>query len=56
MITPETTLDEWALNPDGVTYHGAKLVQWLYYCSTGKQLSFDEAQTIVDEAKDKKRG
>lgn len=51
-LTPKTTLDEACRNPNGKTYNGAKLVQFLVYCTTGKQISDDEANTIVREAQE----
>lgn len=53
ILTPTTTLAEFAGNPDGKTYNGAKLAVFLVYASTGKQLSDEEGEAIVAEAKAK---
>jgi hypothetical protein len=49
-LTPTTTLDEACRNPDGKTYNGAKLAQFLIYCTTGKQITDAEAHAIVEDA------
>lgn len=52
----DKTLEEMAGNGDG-TYRMTGLVQFMYEISTGKPLSEEEAQKIVDEgvAKAKQR-
>lgn len=47
-----TTIEQACGNGDG-TYNGYKLVQFLYYSTTGKRLSDAEAHKIVEEAKAK---
>ncbi|PTQ12970.1 hypothetical protein CLG96_02165 [Sphingomonas oleivorans] len=44
------TLGEFAQNPDGKTYDGRKVAQWLFEAVTGKPMSDEEAQRLVDEA------
>jgi len=51
ILTPKTTLAEFAMNPDGKTYNGAKLAIFLIYATTGKQLSDEEGAAIVEDAK-----
>lgn len=55
ILTPKTTLDEFARNPDGKTYNGAKLAIFLIYCTTGKQLSDEEGEAIVRDAQERRR-
>lgn len=45
------TLGEFARNPDGKTYDGRKVAQWLFQAMTGKPMSDEEAQRLVDQAK-----
>jgi hypothetical protein len=47
------TLGEFCQNPDGKTFNGAKLAQWLFAATTGKLMSDDEAAEIIEEAKRK---
>lgn len=54
-LTPTTTLDEACRNPDGKTYNGAKLAQFLIYCTTGKQITDAEAQAVVEDAQERAR-
>lgn len=54
-LTPATTLDEACRNPDGKTYNGAKLAQFLIYCTTGKQITDAEAQAVVEDAQERAR-
>lgn len=49
-LAPTTSLDEACRNPDGKTYNGAKLAQFLIYCTTGKQISDEEADAVVKDA------
>lgn len=48
------TLGDFARNPDGQTYDGRKVAQFLFEAMTGKPLSEEEAQAMVDEAKRRK--
>jgi len=52
ILTPATTLAEFAGNGDG-TYNGARLAIFLVYCTTGKQLSQEEGEAIVADAKER---
>lgn len=45
------SLEDFARNPDGKTYDGRKVAQWLFQAMTGKPMSDDDAQRLVDEAK-----
>lgn len=45
------TLQDFARNPDGKTYDGRKVAQWLFQAMTGKPMSDDDAQRLVEEAK-----
>lgn len=47
------TLGQFALNPDGKTYDGRKVVQWLFEAATGKPMAKDEASKLVEEAQRK---
>lgn len=47
------TLGEFALNQDGKTYDGRKVVQWLFEVTTGKPMSNEDAQKLVEEAQRK---
>lgn len=53
------TLGEAALNPDGKTYNGFKMMQWLHHAVTGKELSDEDAQEIgrkaVEMAKERRK-
>jgi len=49
----DMTVGEAALNPDGKTYSGVKLAQWLFEVSTGKPLSEEDAKGIVATAQAK---
>lgn len=51
MSIENKSLRDYCLNPDGVTYNGVKLVQWMYESTTGKALSLEDAELIVQEAK-----
>ncbi|NJC33848.1 hypothetical protein GGR88_001322 [Sphingomonas jejuensis] len=44
-------LHDFARNPDGQTYDGRKVAQWLFEAVTGKPMSDDEAEQLVAEAK-----
>ena len=44
------TLGEACQNPDG-TYDGRRLVKWLYFCTTGKNLTDKEVEEILEDAK-----
>lgn len=46
----DKTLGEACLNPDGKTYDGRKVARWLIEAVTGKPVSEEEGQAIVDEA------
>ncbi len=37
-------------NPDGKTYDARKLAQWLFEATTGKAMSDQDAQQLVDDA------
>lgn len=50
------TLGDYALNPDGKTYNAVGLIQFLWKATTGKDMSREEAQKMVDEAAEKRRG
>ncbi len=50
-LTPATTLDEFCKNPGKDTYDGVRLGIFLLYCTTGKQISLEEGQAIVERAK-----
>ena len=50
MSIGDRTLGEFAGNPDGKTYDGRKVAQWLFEAATGKPMSDQEAQQLVDEA------
>ena len=45
------TLQEFAVNPDGKTYDGRKVAQWLFEAMTGKPMSDAEAAELVEKAK-----
>ena len=45
------TLQEFAGNPDGKTYDGRKVAQWLFEAMTGKPMSDAEAAELVEKAK-----
>lgn len=47
------TLHEFAANPDGKTFDGRKVAQWLFEAMTGKPMSDAEAQQLIDEAQAK---
>jgi|GEM_PF-6815597 len=49
------TLGEFAQNPDGRTYDGRKVAQWLFEAMTGKPMSDEEASRLVAEAQEKAR-
>lgn len=49
----DQTLDEYALNPDGKTYNGVKVVQWLLEVTTGKSVPEAEARELVRKAQEK---
>lgn len=51
MTIGKKTLGEFCQNPDGKTYDGRKLAQWLFEATTGKPMSAEEAQSLVEEAK-----
>lgn len=53
-LTPSTTLGEYASNGDG-TYDGRRVTQFLYYATTGKELSEAETDAIVAEAQERHR-
>ena len=38
------------VNPNGKTYDGRKVIQWLFEATTGKALSDEEAEKIVADA------
>lgn len=44
------TLGEFALNPDGKTYDGRKVVQWLFEATTGTPMSDEQARKLVEDA------
>lgn len=46
----DKTLGDACRNPDGKTYDGRKLAQWLFEAVSGKPMSDAEAQKLVDEA------
>lgn len=48
-------LGEFAKNPDGQTYDGRKVAQWLFQAVTGKPMSDAEAERLVSEAQEKAR-
>lgn len=52
ILTPTTTLNEFAANGRG-GYDGAKLAIFLIYATTGKQLSDEEGEAIVADAKER---
>lgn len=47
------TLGEFAKNPDGKTYDGRKVAQWLFEVMTGKPMSDEDAERLIDEAQKK---
>lgn len=49
------TLGDFCRNPDGKTYDGRKLAQWLFEATTGKPMSGAEAQALIDEAQRRAR-
>ncbi len=49
------TLEEVALNSDGKTYNGKKVLQWLFETTTNKILSDEEADKIMAEAMEKRK-
>lgn len=49
----DKTLGEYALNPDGKTYSGAKAVQWLFEAMTGRGMSDEDAHALIKEAREK---
>lgn len=51
MSITDKTLHEAAANPDGKTYDGRKVIQWLFEATTGKPMSDAEASEIVATAK-----
>lgn len=54
-MTEDRTLGEACLNPDGKTYNGVKLMQFLHSSVTGgKHLSEEEVTAMWEEAKKKK--
>lgn len=52
-MSKEKTLDEAALNEDGKTYNGIKLIQFLYKSTTGLELSVEEAEEMIKESQQK---
>lgn len=55
MKATDKTLGDFCQNPDGKTYDGRKLAQWLFEAVTGKPISAEEAQSLIDEAQAKAR-
>jgi hypothetical protein len=53
MTIGNKTLGEFCLNPDGKTYNGTRLAQWLFEATTGKPMSEEEAKQLIEEAKAK---
>lgn len=49
------TLQEAALNPDGVTYHGPTALRWIFEAVTGKELTEEEGRELVAQAQQKAR-
>lgn len=45
------TLADFARNSDGETYDGRKVAQWMFQALTGKPMSDEEAQRLVDDAR-----
>lgn len=50
-----STLHDFARNPDGNSYDGRKVIQWLFEATTGMEMSDAEAQEIVDRAQEQAR-
>lgn len=55
ILTDETKLHDYVRNPDGKTYDAGRLVTWLIFSTTGKQISKEEAAAIVEEAVQRRR-
>jgi len=49
------TLGDFARNPDGKTYDGRKVAQWMFEALTGKPMSDEEAQALVDKAMERRK-
>lgn len=49
----EKTLGEYARNTDGKTYNGARIAEWLFAATTGKQLLPGEAEQMISDAQKK---
>lgn len=46
----DKTLGDACSNGDG-TYDGRKLVRWLFEATTGKEMSAEDADKLIEEAK-----
>jgi hypothetical protein len=57
-LTPQTTLDEYARNPgsDPPTYNAARVAEFMFYATTGKELGVGEAEAMVAAAKERRGG
>ena len=53
MSIGNVTLQDFARNPDGKTYDGRKVAQWLFEATTGKPMSDADADALVREAQER---
>lgn len=53
MPITDKNLHDATVNPDGKTYDGHKVAQWLFEAVTGKPMSEEEAKQLVAEAQQK---
>lgn len=53
MTIGNKSLHDFARNPDGKTYDGRKVAQWLFEAATGKPMSDAEAADLVREAQER---
>ena len=52
-VTTDKTLEQACQNPNGKTYNGVKLMQWLYGLTTGKIITEKEIEQMWEDAKKK---
>lgn len=53
LMMENKTLEQACQNPDGKTYNGVKLMQWLYEATTGKTIEATEIEQMWEDAKKK---